>query len=118
MTRGGAIDGIVADTNGDPILNVVVAALQPQADRTAPPKRIAETRTDDLGHYRLHSLPAGDYFVAATADRTYLFSVFLMPGEKRPDPSTGYYPAAGSIDEAKYVRVSAGRDATAIDVTF
>jgi len=118
MIRGGAIEGVVADANGDPVLNVVIAALQPQTDRTALPKPIAETRTDDLGRYRLHSLPAGDYFVSATADRAYLVNVFLMPGEKRPDAATAYYPAAGTIDEARYVRVSAGRDATAIDVTF
>ena len=118
MIRGGAIEGIVADANGDPILNVVVAALQPQADRTAPPKSIAQTRTDDLGRYRLQSLPAGDYFVSVTADAQYTSAVFLMQGEKRPDVTTAYYPATAAIDEAKYVRVAAGRDATAIDVTF
>jgi 5-hydroxyisourate hydrolase-like protein (transthyretin family) len=118
MIRGGAIEGVVADPNGDPILSVVVAALQPQTDRTAPPKRVAQARTDDLGRYRLHSLPAGDYFVSVTADGPYLSAVFVMQGEKRPDVTSVYYPAAAAIEDAKYVRVSAGRDATAIDVTF
>src|SRR5204863_8253818 len=36
----------------------------------------------------------------------------------RPDVTTAYYPAASVIEEARYVRVAAGRDATAIDVTF
>ena len=118
MTRGGAIEGVVADAAGNPILNVAVAALQPQTDRTAPPKSIAQVRTDDLGRYRLHSLPAGDYFVSVTADKQYAIRVFLMQGESPPDVATVYYPAADSIDDARYVRVSAGRDATAIDVTF
>jgi len=76
MIRGGAIEGVVADAAGDPIFNVVVTALQPQADRTAPPKPIAGT--DDLGRYRLHSLPAGDYFVSVAADRSYLIPLFVM----------------------------------------
>jgi hypothetical protein len=32
-----------------------------------------------------------------------------MPGEKRPDVNQAYYPAGATIDEAKPVRVSAGR---------
>ena len=118
MLRGAAIEGVVADAAGEPIWNVVVTALQPQTDRTAPPKPIAETRTDDLGRYRLHSLPAGDYFVSVTTDRSYLIRVFVMPGEKRPDAATAYYPAGSTLDEARYVRVAEGRDASAIDVTF
>jgi hypothetical protein len=64
MVRGGAIEGVVTDAAGDPLWNVVVTALQPQPDG-AKPKAIAEARTDDLGRYRLHSLPAGDYSVEA-----------------------------------------------------
>jgi Carboxypeptidase regulatory-like domain len=118
LIRGGAIEGIVTDASGDPVWNVAVTALQPQADRSVPPKPIADTRTDDLGRYRLHSLPAGDYFVAVTADRAFLATVFVIQGEKRPDITTAYYPAASAIEEARYVRVQAGRDAGAIDVTF
>lgn len=118
MIRGGAIEGIVTDGSGDPVWDVVVTALQPQADRTAAPKPIAQTRTDDLGRYRIHSLPAGDYFVSVATDRAFLIRVFVAPGEKRPDVNTAYYPAAASLDEARYVRVSEARDATAIDVTF
>jgi hypothetical protein len=81
-------------------------------------KAIAEARTDDLGRYHLHSLPAGDYSVEASTDRSFLQNLFLMPGEKRPDVNQAYYPAGATIDEAKPVRVSAGRDASAVDITF
>ena len=117
MTRGGAIEGVVSDAAGDPVWNVVVTALQPQPDGTKP-KTIVETRTDDLGRYRLHSLAAGEYAVQVAADRNYIGTLFLMAGEKRPEMNTAFHPAAPTIEEAKLVRVSAGRDATATDITF
>lgn len=117
MTRGGAIEGLVTDTAGDPIWNVVVSALQAAPDGVAP-KVTVQTRTDDLGRYRLHSLPAGDYSVEAATDREFLLTGFLMQGERRPEVNKGYYPAAGTLDDAKPVRVSPGRDTMGIDITF
>ena len=116
LTRGGAIEGLVTDAAGDPIWNVVVTALQAQADAAA--KVIVQTRTDDLGRYRLHSLAAGDYSVEAATDRVFLQNVVLMQGEKRPEINKAYYPAGGAIEEGKPVRVSAGRDTAGIDITF
>jgi 5-hydroxyisourate hydrolase-like protein (transthyretin family) len=116
MEPAGAIEGIVSDASGDPVWNVVVAALQPQAN--GKPNTLAETHTDDLGRYRLHSLPAGDYVVSAATDRGYVGALFLMPGEKRPDINSAYYPGVAVIEDAKSVRLSAGRDATGIDITF
>src|SRR5204863_2972904 len=84
----------------------------------APPKVITQARTDDLGRYRLHSLAAGDYTVEAATDRAFILNVVLAPGEKRPDINKGYYPAAGTIDDGKTVRVSAGRDTAGIDIAF
>jgi protocatechuate 3,4-dioxygenase beta subunit len=122
MERAGAIEGVVTDASGDPIWNVVVSALQRPEVRAGaapgPPKAIAQTRTDDLGRYRLHSLAAGDYAIEASTDRTFVVGLFLMQGEKRPEVSRAYYPASATIDDAKMVRVVAGRDDSAIDITF
>ena len=124
LERGAAIEGVVADASGDPVWNVVVSALQRQpagsdaAQGAGAPKAIAQTRTDDLGRYRLHSLAAGDYFVEASTDRTFLVNVFLMQGEKRPDVSRAYYPTGATLQDAKAVRVAAGRDTPAIDISF
>jgi carboxypeptidase family protein len=41
MVRGGAIEGLVADVNGDPLWNVVVAAVEPQP-AGARPKVVAQ----------------------------------------------------------------------------
>jgi hypothetical protein len=118
MERAGAIEGVVTDSAGDPVLNVVVAALQPQPDG-AKAKLITQARTDDLGRYRLHSLAPGDYLVEASTDQTFLQSVFLTAGEKRPDINRAYYPAgAATIDAGKPVHVTLARDTPAIDLTF
>jgi len=116
MTRGAAIEGVVSDAAGDPVWNVVVSALEPQPD--GKPKTIAQSRTDDLGRYRLHSLPAGDYVVSAATDRDFIVDQPVMAGEKRADPVTAYYPAAPALQDARPVRVSTGRDVTGIDVTL
>jgi hypothetical protein len=117
VTRGGAIEGLVTDAAGDPIWNVVVTALKAQPDAAAA-KAIVQTRTDDLGRYRLHGLAAGDYSVEAGTDRGFIQNIFLMPGEKPPSINKAYYPAAATLGEAKPVGVSAGRDTTGIDITF
>jgi len=114
LERAGAIEGTVTDVAGEPIWNVVVSALQRQPD--ARPKAVAQVRTDDLGRYRLHSLPAGDYYVEAATDQTYLLALLLMAGERRPEANRAFYSAASAIEDAKPVRVSVGRDTTAVDL--
>jgi 5-hydroxyisourate hydrolase-like protein (transthyretin family) len=116
MTRGGAIEGIVSTPDGDPVWKVVVAAVQPTP--AGAPKIVAQTRTDDLGRYRLHSLATGDYLVSASMDRLTLQTMSLTPGENGPSPTVAYHPAAPSIVEATPVRVMAGRDVNAIDIAL
>jgi protocatechuate 3,4-dioxygenase beta subunit len=117
MERAGAIEGVVTDGAGDPLMNALVAALQ--LDRVSgKPKRIAQSRTDDLGRYRLHSLAPGDYFVEANTD-TLAHDALLLAGEKRPDGKRSYYPAgAATLEEGRTVRVSVGRDASGIDLAL
>lgn len=122
MIRGGAIEGTVTDGTGDPVSDVLVTVLQAadvaSTGPAAKPRAIATIRTDDLGRYRVHSLPSGDFWIEAATDMPYLQNVSLMPGEKRPGVSQGYYPAAATIEEAKPVRVSAGRDVSGVDISF
>jgi hypothetical protein len=115
LERGGAIEGIVADVAGDPVMNVLVSALL-AAPGGGKPTAAAQTRTDDLGHYRLHSLAAGDYYVEAASDR--LSTPSPRPGEKVSDFNKGYYPASSALEDARTIRVLPGRDVNGIDVTF
>jgi 5-hydroxyisourate hydrolase-like protein (transthyretin family) len=116
LDRAGAIEGTVTDAVGDPVWNVVVRALQLEGGEKL--KTVAQVRTDDLGRYRLHSLPAGDYYVETATDQPYLLRLLVMAGEKRPGPNRALYPAASSIEDAKPVRVSLGQDTSAVNLTL
>jgi protocatechuate 3,4-dioxygenase beta subunit len=115
LTRGAAIQGVVSDAAGDPIPNAAVRALEPAVDGK-PGRRVAQTRTDDLGRYRLHSLDAGDYVIEAATDQLFVQNQLLMPGERRAEITQAYYPAGETVDSAKPVRVAVGREVSAIDV--
>ena len=116
MVRGGAIEGVVLDPAGEPLRGVPVAALQPLPRRSDSQMILhAHAYTDDLGRYRLHSLAAGDYFVEASS-RDSTEAALLLPGEKRGAETRAYFPAAETIDAAKPVRVTAGRDVSGIDL--
>jgi len=114
LMRGGAIEGIVADANGDPVMNVTVSALRPVSSGGAP-NVVTETRTDDLGRYRLHSLDAGGYVIQAATDGA---SIPIAPGQRPARSSRAYYPSSTSIDNAKAIHVELARDVTGVDVTF
>ena len=113
MVRAGAIEGTVLDTAGDPFPAVVLRALQV----LGPGKTImtASARTDDLGRYRIHSLPPGDYVIEANAAEA-VQSQLLMPGEKRGAPPRSFYPAADAIETAKPITVAEGREVNSIDL--
>ncbi len=115
MTRGGAIEGVVGDLTGEPVWNVIVRALRVENGKPTP---AAQARTDDLGRYRIYSLPAGDYLVEVATDRSFIDTFPLVGDEKYPQINKSYYPAATAIEDAKPVLVMSGRDATGVDVTF
>jgi protocatechuate 3,4-dioxygenase beta subunit len=113
MTRGGAIEGMVLDPGGVPLRGIMVNALQ--REDGARPRLASNAYTDDLGRYRLHSLAAGDYFLEASSqDLTQ--AQLLMPGEKRGTETRAYYPDVDTIESAKPVRVTAGRETTGLDL--
>jgi 5-hydroxyisourate hydrolase-like protein (transthyretin family) len=116
MVRGGAIEGVVTATSGDPVMNVVVSALRQEGG--ASPRVAAQARTDDLGRYRLHSLERGEYLIQAATDRIFVLNMGLMPGQKAPDTTAAFYPAASTAESAKAVLVESGRDVSGIDVTL
>ena len=69
LTRASAIVGRVNDEYGEPVTAARVTVMRP---RMARERRYLEPVgegdvTDDTGAFRLHSLPAGEYFVTASA---------------------------------------------------
>ena len=113
LPRASAIEGVVLDTNGDPFRSANVR-VQPPPGATGP-KTILSATTDDLGRYRIHTLPPGDYIVEASGEDA-VQSQQLMPGEKRGAVPRAFYPAAESPDTAKPVTVGKAVEVSGIDL--
>ena len=90
LPRGAAIEGRIVDAGGAPVQNIIVSASRftysALGRRTAPLK---QARTDDLGRYRIHSLPPGGYIVEAAPDARLEVSQGTMAGADRP-PGRGH----------------------------
>jgi hypothetical protein len=117
LPRGAALEGRIVNQEGDGIANLVVSACRltygPYGKQAAV---IKETRTDDLGRYRVHSLPAGDYLVQAAPDPIDAVTQRQAPGATRPPGNARtYYPGTANLAEATRVTMSAGRDAASLD---
>jgi protocatechuate 3,4-dioxygenase beta subunit len=115
VSRGAVVTGIVADTDGEPLEGL---AMHVWRLRYWNGRRISEAatevsvrRTDDRGHYRLHGLQPGTYYVVASDDPS---------GASREVTAAprSYYPAASVIGEASTIRVDVGVDAEGTHLTF
>jgi protocatechuate 3,4-dioxygenase beta subunit len=114
LERGGAIEGSVFDSMGDPIWNVAVSALLVRSGER--PTAVAQVRTDDLGRYRLHSLQAGDYYVEVETDDTYRRGLFIAGGNRSFDRTL--HPSAAALEDARPVHVSLGLETTSVNVVM
>ena len=68
MQRGAAVEGQLLNSDGEPAVGLNVSAVRlgygPYGKR---PISTQQTTTDDLGRYRLHTLPPGEYLPAGGA---------------------------------------------------
>jgi hypothetical protein len=116
LPRGGVITGRIIDEFGEPAVGVRVSAARwfyMNGKRQLMPARAAGT--DDLGRFRIFGLPAGDYYVMASAGSPDGFSM-EAPGEV--GNATTYYPGTASTAEAQRVRVVAGAENSAANFTL
>ena len=109
LTRASAIVGRVFDEWGEPVTAARVTVLRPVMVRQ---RRYLEPigegdSTDDTGSFRLHSLPAGEYYVAASSR--------LAPPDSvvQTTLSPTFYPGTADFGAAQKVRVGAGAEAVA-----
>jgi hypothetical protein len=114
LPRGAAIEGQIVDESGEPRANMIVSATRlaygPYGRR---PAAVRETRTDDLGRYRLHSLAAGTYHVMGAPDP--MAGLSRPPGAPRLAAARTFYPGTANVTEATRVTVSAGQDVPGVD---
>jgi hypothetical protein len=116
LPRGGAVTGRVVDEFGEPVTGANVSPLRfrfANGQRQLAPVGTGDT-TDDLGQYRLHGLPPGDYYVAA---RQTVFT-FLGTSEDKSGYGQTFYPAAQNVNEASRLTVGIGQEAQNIVISL
>jgi hypothetical protein len=117
LPRGAAIDGRILDTEGEPLQNIIVSASR--FTYTALGRRmtpVKQARTDDLGRYRIHSLPPGDYIVEAAPDpRADLTSGLMFAQDRPPGRGRTYYPGTPQVHLARRIALRTGQQVAQAD---
>ena len=116
LPRGAALEGRLADGSGEPLENVLVAAVRlVTTSQGRRPTVVAQDWTDDLGRFRVHSLPAGAFLLEAGFPSTLSMGVTAIPGKPVEGLARTYYPGTASVSDAQPVRVGVGEERTSLD---
>ena len=117
LERGAVITGRVTDADGNPVVNEPVRAVfadDAQQQRGLPLSvmgRPGDHMTDDRGVYRIYGLPAGRYRLSVGRGEATGFGF----GVRRFYRLT-YHPDVTDQAQARVVEVSAGGEATDVDI--
>src|SRR5215510_542703 len=119
LVRGGVITGRVTDANGRPliarVINLQIIDEQGRKEEGRNLQDIITTldmfQTDDRGVYRIFGLRAGRYLVNAGGDS----NLAMATGIGGDYPRT-WHPDTTDENQAKVVEVTAGGEATGVDI--
>ncbi len=119
LPRGAALQGRLLNDAGEPVSNLVVSAsrfvLTPAGRR---PSVVRQARTDDLGRFRIHSLPAGEYYVDGVPDPLDVAAAFVVPGERPLGIMRTYFPGTPRVHEARRVTLTTGQEVSGLEFTL
>lgn len=119
LPRGGVISGRITDDNGDPMARVQIYTMMAIPGSTRTQRMGMGASTDDLGHFRIYGLNAGDYVVVAEA-RGPTFVPPNAPPIETEDSKIGflttYYPGTPDEAAAQRVRARTGAETPALEM--
>ena len=119
VQRGAAIEGQLRRDNGDPAINVAVSAVRMgYSEIGRSPYAVRLVRTNDVGRFRIHSLPPGDYLVDAAPDPLEAANQIRTPGPRLPSLARTYFPGSPRLDDGRVVTVAVGQEVGGIDFTI
>lgn len=129
--RGGAINGKVTYSNGDPAVSVRVSVLRKKGEKLLPVMTglnasiFSGTATDDRGIYRIAGLPSGEYLISVSEPSSHN-GKNSSSGDDGLLDSLGfaaagsflitYYPDANAPENAASVKVSLGQEQDDINI--
>jgi hypothetical protein len=116
MQRAAAMEGQVLNDKGEPAVGIVVAAVRlmygPYGRR---PAVVRQATTDDLGHYRVHTLPPGEYYLDAAPDPLQAAIGPAPAGDQRQGLARSYYPGTPRLEEARVVALAPSQEISNLD---
>jgi len=114
MQRAAALEGQLLGDRGEPAANVVVSAVRilygPYGRH---PVVVRQATTDDLGRFRVHTLPSGDYYLEAAPD-PQLAVTTTLPAD-RMGYARSYFPGTQRVDEARVLTLAPSQDLASLD---
>jgi protocatechuate 3,4-dioxygenase beta subunit len=120
LSLGGVITGRITDSDGNPVIGQRVS-IKSLDEKHAPSGVEAAAMmgdrmyaTDDRGIYRVFGLRPGRYIVSGGKDSDFM-NTFFSQGPKRVQT---FYPGVTIESKATPVQVTAGSEATGIDIQF
>ena len=132
LDRGAAVSGRIVFDDGTPAAGWLLGVVKPKSveeDSSALAANLSEMHalskgapvpvTDDLGHYRIAGLPAGEYTLRATLHATALGISAANFGDGGSGISLAVYPGnTFSRADAKSFTLIAGEEHSGVDITI
>jgi protocatechuate 3,4-dioxygenase beta subunit len=116
------IAGRVVDEDGNPMASVEIKAFRYRFEQGRPQVSLeGAAQTDDQGHYRMHGLRAGRYYLSATYTRTAAESMRTATGFYFADYARDeayapvYYPGITDGGQAAPIQLRAGEERRDVD---
>lgn len=119
LLRGSAIEGRVLDEAGRPLPDIQVSVVRFEYDLIGRhPIDVIETTTDSNGAYRLHTLPAGAYYVRARPNQLQTADPVRIPGRPPMVPAMTYYPGTARSEQAGRIEIGVGQEVSGMDIAL
>ena len=114
LKRGAVITGRITDSSGNPLIEKEVQLMKMDArgNFTRFYFGSTDTRTDDRGVYRIHSLPGGKYKVSVG----YSTEDGFRGDMSRLYFAKTFYPNTTDENQAKVIELSEGSEASDVDI--
>ena len=115
MERAGVVSGRVTDETGEAVANAQVWLKQMRFyEGRRQLVLLSNARTDDTGLYRVSSIAPGEYIIAAYFRETWASD----DNKETLGYAPSYFPSTANPADAQRLKVVAGQEASAIDITL
>jgi hypothetical protein len=115
LHRGGAVSGILRYDDGSPVPFVQVDILRhDKSGQWVPLDTGVPALTDDLGHFRISGLSAGEYVLSSGFNSQDVLNIF----SESDKPLNIYYGDVFFQKDAKPIKISDGEDSSGDNITI